>query len=353
MKNRNYIIDVFRGIAVLLVTSFHIFLWSSSNGMPLVKYFDFYGLFGNGWVGVGIFFVISGYCMGMSTKNTFSDGVNYSSYCVYFSKRFLRIALPYYFSIIFWVILIRCYGIAVKPTEMYDIFSHFLFFHNLNESTMFSISGVYWSLAVEIQFYLALPFIVFFFTTFNRRLLLLLSCSVISVVINLMSSDRLLTWSILSYFYPFILGWFLFTISPVIVKDGILKIIKTVSVTSFVFLLFYKGSGFNNNVKIYELIVSSVAAIAMWSFVIGSGKHDSNPSMLVRVMSFIGKCSFSIYLYNYVFWMLPRENISIYISISSFVFVIAFGVAMYFIVEMPSEIIRKSIFSKKTKELTT
>lgn len=63
MKNRNHSIDVFRGVAVLLVTSFHIFLWSSSNGIPLGKHFDAYGPFGNGWVGVGIFFVISGYCI--------------------------------------------------------------------------------------------------------------------------------------------------------------------------------------------------------------------------------------------------------------------------------------------------
>ncbi|UAN52229.1 acyltransferase [Serratia sp. JSRIV002] len=351
MKNRNDVIDVFRGIAVLLVTSFHIFLWSSSNGKPLTGHWDTYGPFGNGWVGVGIFFVISGYCMGMSTNRAFSHGVSKSSYTVYFSKRFLRIAIPYYISILFWVILIKNYGIAVKPTGVYDVLSHALFFHNLNENTMFSISGVYWSLAVEMQFYILLPFIVYFCKTPNKKIVLLVACAAISMLINLTSNDRVLTWSLASYLYLFILGWFLFSYSDCAINNAFLNFIKTLSVVAFILMLFYKGSGFNNNIKIYELIVSTLAGVMMWSFIVGSHKHK--PRLIVKVISFIGKCSFSIYLYNYIFWALPRGDVSPAFAIMSYFVVISFGVIMYFIVEVPSEKFRKSIFRDITKALTT
>lgn len=352
MKTRNYIIDAFRGVAVLLVTSFHIFLWSSSGGLPLGNYFDLYGPFGNGWIGVGIFFVISGYCMGMSTRNMFSNGVSQSSYFLYFSKRFLRIAIPYYISILFWIVLIRCYGVAEKPTGIYDILTHMTFIHNLNESTMFSISGVYWSLAVEMQFYLLLPIFVLICKTDRNRIILLAICAVSSIVINLITVDRVLTWSIISYLYLFVLGWVLFVSSDCGLSFRKLKAIRISSIVALVVMLFYKGDGFNNNIKLYEIVASTFAAISMWSFVV-EGKGNVNPTIVVRLLSFVGKCSFSIYLYNYVFWVIPRESSSMLISMLSFCFVIAFGIAMYFIVENPSERFRKNFFSVKSKQVTT
>lgn len=353
MNTRNYIIDAFRGVAVLLVTSFHIFLWSSSSGIPLGKYFDLYGLFGNGWIGVGIFFVISGYCMGMSTRNMFSNGASHSSYFFYFSKRFLRIAIPYYISILFWIVLIRCYGVAEKPTGIYDILTHMTFMHNLNESTMFSISGVYWSLAVEMQFYLLLPIFVLMCKTELNRIILLAICAVFSIVINIMSVDRVLTWSIISYLYLFVLGWVLFLSSDCSLSFSKLKAIRISSIVALVVMLFYKGDGFNNNVKLYEIVASTFAAISMWTFVVGGVRGNINPTILVRFLSFVGKCSFSIYLYNYVFWVIPRESSSMFIPMLSFCFVIAFGIAIYFIVENPSERFRRYVFNEKSKKVTT
>ena len=188
-KGRDSVIDSFRGVAVLLVTSFHIFLWSSSSGQSFFNNWDFYGPFGNGWVGVGMFFVISGYCMGISTKNTFSKNISIGNYSTYFLKRFLRISLPYYVSIVFWFLLINLFGVAIKPTGPVDVITHLLFVHNMSESTMFSISGVYWSLAVEMQFYVILPVFVVLFKSIKMKSLLLIASLTITVVVNVYSDN--------------------------------------------------------------------------------------------------------------------------------------------------------------------
>lgn len=345
-SSRNYIIDVFRGVAVLLVTAFHVFLWSSSPGYSFFNKWDLFGPMGNGWVGVGLFFIISGYCMGMSTRRTFSSGLNTNEYKIYFTKRFLRIAIPYYISILFWCYMINVHGVAVKPTGLTDILMHMFFVHNLSDNTMFSISGVYWSLAVEMQFYIVLPIVVALIKTRKEMLYFLIACLFLTVLINTTSVNRVLTWSLLSYLYLFILGWVLFYFNP---NQAIHKYLKKFSIIMFIIfmaLLFYKGEGFNNNIKIYETLTSTVAALFMWACInIGQGV-DGESNVIIKGMSFIGRCSFSIYLYNYIFWIFPRDDVGAFKSFLVFAFVIFFGIGMYFIFERPSERMRNGLFKK-------
>lgn len=352
-KGRDSVIDSFRGLAVLLVTSFHIFLWSSSSGQPFFNNWDFYGPFGNGWVGVGMFFVISGYCMGISTKNTFSQHVSIGSCSVYFLKRFIRIALPYYVSIVVWCFLINFFGVAVKPTGLVDVITHLLFVHNMSESTMFSISGVYWSLAVEMQFYVILPVLVVLFKSIKMKLFLLIASIVITVVVNIYSDDRVLTWSLIPYLYLFVLGWVLQGVSLGGFPVNIVKASRNFLFIVLVASLFYKGDGYNNNIKIYEVWVSTVSAAIMWLCINTHSRANVDTERWLGLPSFIGRCSFSIYLYNYMFWIVPRHYVSTTLAIMTFLFVIAFGVAMFYLVERPSERIRKNLFRRLKQQPAT
>lgn len=140
MNNRNVVVDSWRAVAVLLVTAFHVFIWSRSEGVNLPFGFDIFGPCGNGWVGVGMFFVLSGYCMAGSSKKIFSNGFLFKNYYMYFLNRNLRISAPYYVSMLFWVFVIREFNVAYKPTGVYDILSHLLYIHNFSKDTMYSIS---------------------------------------------------------------------------------------------------------------------------------------------------------------------------------------------------------------------
>lgn len=350
MSERNDIIDFFRGMAVMLVTAFHLFLWSGSLGSALPSGFDALGIFGNGWIGVGMFFIISGYCMANSSKKAFSSGFSAKRYGLYFLKRYLRIAIPFYISIVFWLVLIRGFGIAVKPTGISDVLSHILFVHNFSERTFFSISGVYWSLAVEMQFYALLPIVVVLFTTLTSRISLLIAVFLIGFLVNTYSDNQLLTWGMPSYLSLFVLGW-LCSLYQRKIGCFINKMnLQWILIAAFLFLLFYKGGGFNNKVKLYEILVSSVFALLMVSLI--SAFMERKVPKVIHGVAFIGKCSFSIYLYNYTFWMFDRENLTPVKLALIFVFVIAFGVVMYLAFESQSEKFRKGVIKKAEIKLS-
>lgn len=345
VSQRNDIIDVFRGIAVLLVTGFHLFMWSGTSTIPLWGGFDAMGIFGNGWIGVGLFFVISGYCMFGVTSKAFNPNVTCRKYSMYFLKRYLRIAIPYYISIVFWVFVIERFGVAVKPTGTVDIITHLLFIHNLHQETFFSISGVYWSLAVEMQFYLLLPlFLVFFRKVYSQLIVLFFSASV-GIAINLLSSNQLFTWGLSTYLYLFLLGWLLAMHQRKIANVVTNPILMALMVIISVALLCYKGNGFNNHIKIYELIISTIVGLLMVGFI---SLNDSRTSgYFIKTMSFIGVRSYSIYLYNYVFWFFERNNLNIFSIISIYFFVLLFGTFMHYIVERNAEKFRRIIFNSQ------
>jgi len=339
-SQRNLTIDMYRGIAVILVTSFHLFLWSNANGVSSTFGFDLIGFAGNGWVGVGIFFVLSGYCMSMSTSRMLAKNFPVGTIKIYFIKRFLRISPPYYFSMVFWFLLINYLGVTNKSTNAQDIITHITYTHNLSQDTFFSISGVYWSLAVEMQFYFLLPF--FFYLFKNRKLTTtLLIISFLSCVLtNLIASSVVVRWSLFNYLYLFILGWFVFQNKKVI--SNALNRFRQLIFFAFVLVIFYKGNGYDNTFKVYEIITSTLFSLVLAL----SSTTRSYTTLPVQFLSFIGRCSFSIYLYNYIFWIFDREKYTLFGTLFIFTFVIAFGMLMYWLVERKTEMLRVWLISK-------
>lgn len=260
--NRNVAIDFSRALAVVLVTMHHV-----SRGSWLPSYeigsFDVFGFFQNGWIGVGIFFVISGFCMGISTRSDFKSGVSCKSYFRYTLKRFVRIAPPYYISILFWCLVISAYKIAPKSIEVKDIISHMAFTHNFHKDTFFSISGVYWSIAVEMQFYLILPIIVSLCRGLKSSIFLLSVALILSVITHSSSLSIIYKWSLLNYLTLFVFGFFLFKykekISSCVASGKLLVALAALFIT----LLSYKGDVYSNDQKIYEIIVSVVYGFMM------------------------------------------------------------------------------------------
>lgn len=147
------LVDILRAVAVTLVMVYHVIAlgeWSIFNE-PLWAF-----PFRSGWIGVDLFLVISGFVITLSAaveRQKNPDAFRWS-----FMQRRLRRLVPLYvLTCVVYVFLVRP-EILSRPTHeiILLVASHALFLQNLSPLTHGAINGVSWSLALEMQFYLAL-----------------------------------------------------------------------------------------------------------------------------------------------------------------------------------------------------
>ncbi len=112
----------------------------------------------NGNTGVALFFILSGFLLGLPWWNDNSDTTNPPPLGTpYLLKRIARI-LPAYYLCLSALILIHGYGLS--PKQLIDVVLHYLFLHNYTEFSFYSISDPFWTLAVQAQFYVLLPILL-------------------------------------------------------------------------------------------------------------------------------------------------------------------------------------------------
>lgn len=147
------LVDVLRAVAALLVLMFHVV----ALGEWQVFAEPLWGLpFRQGWIGVDLFLVISGFVITLSAARELES--NPQGFRWRFMQRRLRRLVPLYvLTCVVFVFLVRP-EILTRPAGQVLglVLSHALFLQNLSPLTHGEINGVTWSLALEMQFYLAL-----------------------------------------------------------------------------------------------------------------------------------------------------------------------------------------------------
>ena len=197
MKKKNYRqdIQILRGISVLLVVFYHL-------KIPGFK---------NGFVGVDVFFVISGYLMAqLYHPNTKLD---------FFTRRAKRL-LPAYLSTIFFTILIGFFTLIpsdfkqlLNQTKASLFFIPNLYFWNQDSyfsGTQFNPLLNLWSLGVEFQFYLIIPVIASIFMKSKKSLLLICLISMISCFAILTISPKTSFFLLPLRLWEFLFGYLVF-----------------------------------------------------------------------------------------------------------------------------------------------
>ncbi len=181
-KRRLQSIDFLRGIASLAIVILHAVTYSEIQ--PKETWFPYvYHIFELGWLGVPLFFVISGFCIHLQwakgAKNV-ADKRNYRiNFFSFWKRRFWRLYPPYLVALCgSMLLLLGAYflGKNVALIELYpdpkllwmgyDFFFHATMLHGLDP--LFDKGGgnpVFWSLAREEYLYL----LYFVFLFFRKR----------------------------------------------------------------------------------------------------------------------------------------------------------------------------------------
>lgn len=159
-------IDALRGIAALGVVLYHA-VHQTGGAVPdnffryPVRMIQFLASFG--YIGVFLFFVISGFCIHLQWAKARAAGQNHQiKFGAFWKRRLRRLYPPYLIALVIFLGLTAVTaGIDVTHFFVYDVFMHVLMLHNLDPQTCYSINGVFWTLAIEEQLYLAYFLLLF------------------------------------------------------------------------------------------------------------------------------------------------------------------------------------------------
>jgi len=172
MQRRIPQLDVVRGIAILLVIGSH------ASGKYPSLHLDW--LFSDGWMGVDLFFALSGFLItGILLDTKGSEGY----FKNFYARRCLRIWPLYYAALFFMFVIVP----VLRPSEAATVFeprsspwwAYPLFMQNFLVPVPTNATGllaVTWSLAIEEQFYLVWPLVVRYCSRFHLR------CIALSVI---------------------------------------------------------------------------------------------------------------------------------------------------------------------------
>jgi peptidoglycan/LPS O-acetylase OafA/YrhL len=161
-------LDGLRGIAVLAVIVSH--------------FFKFIYIFNIGWVGVDLFFVLSGFLI---TTNLYASKTENHYFYNFYIKRFLRIFPVYYLILILLFIIYPLLHLDIVKEYAY-LQKNQAWFWVYMQNWLFSIKGWpptillshFWSLAIEEQYYIVWPFIVLSLSARNISIVcILLFCT--------------------------------------------------------------------------------------------------------------------------------------------------------------------------------
>ena len=172
-------LDGLRGVAILLVLVFH--------------NFDYLHIFSFGWVGVDIFFVLSGYLI----TTTFLKSLDSTQpILLFYTKRLLRIFPLYYLSLI---LLLFVLPIFIHSPSFRLAPAHRPWFWFFLENWMYVLGKApsyegpqlrhFWSLALEEQYYLIWPWVLLLVKK-PQHLIRVIICTLILLFIS-----RAIIWS--------------------------------------------------------------------------------------------------------------------------------------------------------------
>ena len=294
------------------------------------------GIFSGGFVGVDMFFVVSGFVIGLTMVNE-QTSTGKVSLKRFFERRFFRIYPPLAFMVIgasayAYVVLAfdrsQDFFIQQARAALFSYGNFFFMFHKMDyflqdaNSTFFLHT---WSLGLEEQFYLLLPIFIVVLAVVGRKKIFgervtvwkrgFAALGVASLATALAIYNGHLGWfssefrsvfvfySTLTRAWEFLLGLFVAVVISQRELRGDIQLHKrfsvaaTVSVASLVFVLIaYVTFGWS------QFVVSSVTAFATSVFIYSLPRSALNRQSIFgnRVFQAIGNSSYSIYLWHWI-----------------------------------------------------
>lgn len=152
MKPRIALIDGLRGIAALAVVLYHY-----NTRIPSPSYLG--ALIKSGNLGVSLFFVLSGFVITMSLGDRLISPRYLGQFAL---RRSLRLDPPYFCAIVVMILLAifgSRFGVHANVPDVATLAAHVFYLQDLLHRP--AILPIFWSLCLELQFYLVIALLLF------------------------------------------------------------------------------------------------------------------------------------------------------------------------------------------------
>lgn len=365
-SKHNPALDGVRGLAILLVLIWHLCGFAV---LPGGRHLDTLPLLRIGWSGVDLFFVLSGFLLGgilIDQKEVAGFGL------IFYARRFFRI-IPLYVVVLGAFFLIQYldpialrWGLHDKygdlPVTSYLTFSQNIFIPIQNTFGANFIAPT-WSLAIEEQFYLLAPALIW---CVPRRFLL--AVLLVGILICVAFRCAVYHWFSGSYFFAtytllpcradalligVLCAWTCRN-APWVVRENWFSFLFGALAVGWVSLSIF--SGFQNK---FMILFGMTLLAAFYGALLLALSSFSWPR-LGRVFSFsllrqIGKISYGIYLLNFAFFgavfgiVLNRppvinDDFSLALSLSAVAATLLVTYASFYLFELPMQKFGKRLF---------
>ncbi len=283
MNRKFSILQIYRGIAAILVVLYHFtkLFYRQHNGLVLFNnFFDF-----GGYIGVDFFFVLSGFII---TYNHYPDIGNPNKLLPYFIKRLVRVyPIYWFFFCIYLVLLFFTQRLFFSEHNFPYFFKSFFLIYQPG----FPVMMVAWSLCFEVFFYCCFGYSIIL----SKRFAIFISIIWLSVILiyNILFKDTLLSYPFFVFILNINVGRFLLGC----VAGYLVLTYKAISSTWFLLAgivsltLYFNINGSNWNVNALLETMSFVFII------IGSTnleKHFPFKDLFIK----IGDASYVLYLFH-------------------------------------------------------
>jgi len=207
--------DGLRFVAIAMVVLFHLngYLAAKATLHQYASVITSDWLFqigGVGLRGVELFFVISGFILGLPFAAHHIKGAPPVNLRKYYLRRLTRLEPPYFVTLF----VLFAFALWVQKASPAILYPHLVaslgYMHNLIYGVPSAVVGVAWSLEIEIQFYLLVPLLALLFAVKNQWLRRL---SVLGLILGMLFLQAVflqhsprLSLSILAYLQFFLIG---------------------------------------------------------------------------------------------------------------------------------------------------
>ncbi|XHR29020.1 MAG: acyltransferase family protein [Chthoniobacteraceae bacterium] len=295
-------LDRIRGFAILLVVAYHAL--GAGYGLDQLHWrrflrdfvdapqgFVFFTPVTFGWLGVAVFFAVSGFCIHLSHQKARTPGFRN-----FFLRRFFRIYPPYFAALCFFALLFPLVTLRADCLASFRQFwAHLLLVNNGSSELFYGINPSFWSVVVEVQLYVLYPLLLWLVGRFGWRTALW-GCGFLEIALRIVQSVHCLPdWVLGSPFYY----WFSWSVGARLADDYLKgRPLFLARCPLWVWPAAVVGSNLFRPASTLTFVFGALAATKWISYELSRPTAPATGNLWARFLTRVGVVSYSLYLFN-------------------------------------------------------